>query len=197
MILDPIPVFSVMGSGSQCIRSSCRVGSRIPMRGTHEIIRNGLRAVSPMYTGVIEGVGPRYCPSIEDKIHRFADQCAPQYLPWNPKDSPQTMFTEWISTSLPFDVQLAFGATIPGLEQAHTSAGLRDRIRLCRSARLKRFAGNQGGAGFIFRGADQWHDRLSRSGGARHAGRLQRGASPAAATLESGRDEAYLGGAGR
>ena len=85
---------------------------------THEIIRSGLDR-SPMFSGVIEGTGPRYCPSIEDKIHRFVDKDSHQIF-LEPEGLTTTeLYPNGISTSLPFDVQDAMVRTIPGLEKAH------------------------------------------------------------------------------
>jgi len=85
---------------------------------THNIIRGGLDR-SPMYTGVIEGVGPRYCPSIEDKIHRFADKDSHQVFIEPEGLSTHELYPNGISTSLPFDVQMALVRSIRGMEQAH------------------------------------------------------------------------------
>ena len=85
---------------------------------THEIIRGGLNR-SPMYTGVIEGVGPRYCPSIEDKIHRFAGKDSHQIFLEPEGLDTQEIYPNGVSTSLPFDVQLALVRSIRGLENAH------------------------------------------------------------------------------
>jgi tRNA uridine 5-carboxymethylaminomethyl modification enzyme len=85
---------------------------------THEIIRSGLDR-SPMFSGVIEGTGPRYCPSIEDKIHRFADKTSHQIF-LEPEGLTTTeLYPNGISTSLPYDIQDAMVRTIPGLENAH------------------------------------------------------------------------------
>ena len=85
---------------------------------THDIIRSGLDR-SPMFSGVIEGTGPRYCPSIEDKIHRFADKNSHQIF-LEPEGLTTTeLYPNGISTSLPFDIQDAMVRTIPGLENAH------------------------------------------------------------------------------
>jgi tRNA uridine 5-carboxymethylaminomethyl modification enzyme len=85
---------------------------------THAIIRGGLDR-SPMFTGVIEGVGPRYCPSVEDKVHRFADKHSHQVF-LEPEGLQTTeIYPNGISTSLPFDVQLALVRSIVGLESAH------------------------------------------------------------------------------
>ncbi len=85
---------------------------------THDIIREGLDR-SPMYTGVIEGVGPRYCPSIEDKIHRFADKPSHQVFVEPEGLATHELYPNGISTSLPFDVQLQLIHSIKGFEQAH------------------------------------------------------------------------------
>lgn len=85
---------------------------------THDIIRGGLDR-SPMYTGVIEGVGPRYCPSIEDKIHRFADKASHQIFLEPEGLTTHEIYPNGISTSLPFDVQLALVRSMKGLENAH------------------------------------------------------------------------------
>jgi tRNA uridine 5-carboxymethylaminomethyl modification enzyme len=85
---------------------------------THDVIRGGLDR-SPMFTGVIEGVGPRYCPSIEDKIHRFADKTSHQIFLEPEGLTTNEFYPNGISTSLPFDVQLELVRTIPGLENAH------------------------------------------------------------------------------
>lgn len=85
---------------------------------THDIIRSGLDR-SPMYSGVIEGVGPRYCPSIEDKIHRFADKSSHQVFVEPEGLTTSELYPNGISTSLPFDVQYALVRSIRGFENAH------------------------------------------------------------------------------
>ena len=85
---------------------------------THDIIRGGLDR-SPLFTGVIEGIGPRYCPSIEDKIHRFASKNTHQVFLEPEGLTTHEVYPNGISTSLPFDVQLDLVHSIPGLEQAH------------------------------------------------------------------------------
>jgi tRNA uridine 5-carboxymethylaminomethyl modification enzyme len=115
--LDPVPVFSVMGSATMHPRQvPCWVTHT--NEKTHEIIRAGLGR-SPMYTGVIEGVGPRYCPSIEDKIHRFADKVSHQIFLEPEGLTTNEFYPNGISTSLPFDVQLELVRSMQGLEQAH------------------------------------------------------------------------------
>ena len=114
---DPLPVFSFLGNAAQHPRQlPCWITET--NERTHEIIRSGLDR-SPMYTGVIEGVGPRYCPSIEDKIHRFADKehhnvfLEPEGL------ATHEIYPNGVSTSLPFDIQLALVRSIRGLENCH------------------------------------------------------------------------------
>jgi tRNA uridine 5-carboxymethylaminomethyl modification enzyme len=114
---SPVPVFSFLGSSEQHpSQLSCWIthtNSR-----THDVIRSGLDR-SPMYTGVIEGVGPRYCPSIEDKIHRFADKDSHQIFLEPEGLKTNEVYPNGISTSLPFDVQLDLVRSIKGLENAH------------------------------------------------------------------------------
>jgi tRNA uridine 5-carboxymethylaminomethyl modification enzyme len=115
--LDPVPVFSFMGSAEMHPRQvPCWVTHTNAQ--THDIIRAGLDR-SPMFTGVIEGVGPRYCPSIEDKVHRFSDKNAHQIYLEPEGLTTHEVYPNGISTSLPFDVQLALVHSMKGLEQAH------------------------------------------------------------------------------
>jgi tRNA uridine 5-carboxymethylaminomethyl modification enzyme len=114
---DPAPVFSFLGRREQHPRQlPCWITHT--NERTHDAIRGGLDR-SPMFTGVIEGVGPRYCPSIEDKIHRFADKSSHQIFLEPEGLTVHEYYPNGISTSLPFDVQLAVVRSIPGLEQAH------------------------------------------------------------------------------
>jgi tRNA uridine 5-carboxymethylaminomethyl modification enzyme len=114
---DPAPVFSFMGDAAMHpAQRPCWITHTTEQ--THEIIRGGLDR-SPMYTGVIEGVGPRYCPSIEDKITRFADKASHQIFLEPEGLTTHEIYPNGISTSLPFDVQLAIVRSIPGLENAH------------------------------------------------------------------------------
>jgi len=115
--LDPVPVFSFMGSAAQHPRQLPCWITHTNAR-THEIIRSGFDR-SPMFTGVIEGVGPRYCPSIEDKINRFADKDSHQIFLEPEGLTTHEFYPNGISTSLPFDIQLAAVQSIPGLENAH------------------------------------------------------------------------------
>ena len=114
---DPCPVFSYLGSVAEHPpQVSCWITHTNDR--THDIIRGGLDR-SPMYTGVIEGVGPRYCPSIEDKIHRFADKHSHQIFLEPEGLHTHEFYPNGISTSLPFDIQLALVRSMRGLEQAH------------------------------------------------------------------------------
>ena len=111
---QPTPVFSFLGSRAEHPRQvSCHI-ARTSAR-THDIIRAGLDR-SPMYTGVIEGVGPRYCPSIEDKIVRFADRDSHQIFVEPEGLDTHEVYPNGISTSLPYDVQLALVRSIRGFE---------------------------------------------------------------------------------
>ncbi|MBT5229111.1 MAG: tRNA uridine-5-carboxymethylaminomethyl(34) synthesis enzyme MnmG, partial [Methylococcales bacterium] len=113
----PTPVFSFLGKRTDHPKQiSCYITHTNEQ--THDIIREGLDR-SPMYTGVIDGVGPRYCPSIEDKIHRFSDRNSHQIFIEPEGLTTHEVYPNGISTSLPFDVQLAFIRSIKGFENAH------------------------------------------------------------------------------
>lgn len=114
---EPVPVFSYLGNAQQHpAQVSCFI-TRTNQR-THQVIRGGLDR-SPMYSGKIEGVGPRYCPSIEDKIVRFADRDNHQIFIEPEGLGTSEVYPNGISTSLPFDVQYEFVRTIRGFENAH------------------------------------------------------------------------------
>ncbi|WP_373795413.1 tRNA uridine-5-carboxymethylaminomethyl(34) synthesis enzyme MnmG [Neisseria dentiae] len=113
----PVPVFSVRGNAAMHPRQvSCWITHT--NLHTHEIIRSGFDR-SPMFTGKIEGVGPRYCPSIEDKINRFADKDSHQIFLEPEGLTTHEYYPNGISTSLPFDIQLALVRSMKGLENAH------------------------------------------------------------------------------
>jgi tRNA uridine 5-carboxymethylaminomethyl modification enzyme len=113
---SPLPVMSFIGDISQHPRQvSCYITHT--NEKTHDIIRGGLDR-SPMYSGVIEGIGPRYCPSIEDKIHRFADKTSHQIFIEPEGLNTNEIYPNGISTSLPFDVQLDLVRSIQGMENA-------------------------------------------------------------------------------
>ncbi|HUR88940.1 MAG TPA: tRNA uridine-5-carboxymethylaminomethyl(34) synthesis enzyme MnmG [Ramlibacter sp.] len=115
--LDPVPVFSFMGHREMHPRQvPCWITHT--NERTHEIIQSGFDR-SPMFTGKIEGVGPRYCPSVEDKINRFAGRDSHQIFLEPEGLTTHEIYPNGISTSLPFDVQYALVRSIPGLENAH------------------------------------------------------------------------------
>jgi tRNA uridine 5-carboxymethylaminomethyl modification enzyme len=114
---EPTPVFSFLGSrDDHPPQVSCHITHTNEQ--THEIIRGGLSR-SPMYTGVIEGVGPRYCPSIEDKVVRFADKASHQIFIEPEGLDTHEVYPNGISTSLPFDIQFELVRSMKGFEQAH------------------------------------------------------------------------------
>ncbi len=114
---EPVPVFSYLGSASLHPRQIvCHITHS--NERTHEIIRSGLDR-SPMYTGVIDSIGPRYCPSIEDKIVRFADKTSHQIFVEPEGLETFEVYPNGISTSLPFDIQLSLVRSIKGFEKAH------------------------------------------------------------------------------
>jgi tRNA uridine 5-carboxymethylaminomethyl modification enzyme len=115
----PLPVMSFMGSVDEHPEQvNCYITHT--NERTHEIIRNNLDR-SPMYAGVIEGIGPRYCPSIEDKITRFADKTSHQVFVEPEGLNSNELYPNGISTSLPFDVQLDLIHSIRGFENAHVT----------------------------------------------------------------------------
>jgi tRNA uridine 5-carboxymethylaminomethyl modification enzyme len=114
---DPAPVFSYIGSADEHPRQvSCWI-ARTNER-THDIIRANM-SESPMFTGAIDGVGPRYCPSVEDKVERFADKDSHQIFVEPEGLDTHEIYPNGISTSLPFEVQQAFVQTVAGFENAH------------------------------------------------------------------------------
>ncbi|KNZ32814.1 MAG: tRNA uridine 5-carboxymethylaminomethyl modification protein [Methylibium sp. NZG] len=114
---EPVPVFSFMGTAEQHPRQvPCWITHTNAL--THQIIRAGFDR-SPMFTGLIDGVGPRYCPSIEDKVNRFADKDSHQIFLEPEGLTTHEVYPNGISTSLPFDVQIAAVQSMRGLEQAH------------------------------------------------------------------------------
>jgi tRNA uridine 5-carboxymethylaminomethyl modification enzyme len=144
--LDPVPVFSYLGRPQQHPRQvPCWISHT--NEKTHDIIRGGLDR-SPMYTGVIEGVGPRYCPSIEDKIHRFASRNSHQIFLEPEGLTTNEFYPNGISTSLPFDVQWDLVRSIRGLESAvivrpgyAIEYDFFDPRQLCHSLETKAIAG--------------------------------------------------------
>ncbi|TAL74926.1 MAG: tRNA uridine-5-carboxymethylaminomethyl(34) synthesis enzyme MnmG, partial [Rhodanobacter sp.] len=114
---DPLPVFSYLGDVTEHPRQTTCFITHTTER-THAIIRGALDR-SPLYTGQIHGIGPRYCPSIEDKVVRFADKTSHQIFIEPEGLDSQVVYPNGISTSLPFDVQLDLVHSIPGFEHAH------------------------------------------------------------------------------
>jgi tRNA uridine 5-carboxymethylaminomethyl modification enzyme len=114
---DPVPVMSVRGNRGMHPRQICCYMTHTNEK-THDVIRRNLDR-SPMYSGVIEGIGPRYCPSIEDKIHRFADKDSHQVFIEPEGLTTHELYPNGISTSLPFDVQLEIVRSMKGFENAH------------------------------------------------------------------------------
>ena len=114
---DPTPVMSFMGSREQHPEQVCCYVTRTTAE-THDIIRSGFDR-SPMFAGEIEGIGPRYCPSIEDKVNRFADKDSHQIFVEPEGLNTHELYPNGISTSLPFDIQIAAVRSIPGFENAH------------------------------------------------------------------------------
>ncbi|MGA1376331.1 MAG: tRNA uridine-5-carboxymethylaminomethyl(34) synthesis enzyme MnmG [Steroidobacteraceae bacterium] len=114
---DPRPVFSFLGRTNEHPQQvPCFITAT--NERTHELIRSGCDR-SPMFTGKIEGVGPRYCPSVEDKVHRFADKTSHQVFVEPEGLSTHEVYPNGISTSLPYDVQVEFVRSIRGFERAH------------------------------------------------------------------------------
>lgn len=114
---DPTPVMSFIGSRDEHPEQICCYVTRTTAE-THDIIRSGFDR-SPMFAGNIEGVGPRYCPSIEDKVNRFADKDSHQIFVEPEGLTTNELYPNGISTSLPFDIQLKAVQSIPGFENAH------------------------------------------------------------------------------
>lgn len=113
---NPMPVFSFLGDASQHPRQMPCYITHTNER-THDVIRNNLDR-SPMYAGVIEGIGPRYCPSIEDKVMRFADRNQHQIFLEPEGLTSNEIYPNGISTSLPFDVQMQIVRSMQGMENA-------------------------------------------------------------------------------
>ena len=140
---DPPRPFSFLTETITTPQIACHITHT--SEATHAIIAANLDR-APMYSGAIESVGPRYCPSIEDKVVRFKERGSHQIFLEPEGLDDDTVYPNGISTSLPEDVQHAFLKTIPGLEtRARHPAGLCHRVRLCRSARADLGARDQGG----------------------------------------------------
>ncbi|WP_322521438.1 tRNA uridine-5-carboxymethylaminomethyl(34) synthesis enzyme MnmG [Guyparkeria halophila] len=189
----PTPVFSFLGSPEEHPRQvECFITHT--NERTHEIIRGGLDR-SPMFTGNIEGIGPRYCPSIEDKIHRFADKNSHQIFVEPEGLDTHEVYPNGISTSLPFDVQLELVRSIRGFENAHiTRPGYAIEYDFFDPRGLKPTLETRGIEGLFFAGqinGTTGYEEAAAQG-------LMAGANAAARVLDRDpltlrRDQAYLG----
>ena len=170
---EPRPVFSYLGRESDHpAQLPCHITATTER--THEIIRAATDR-SPMFTGKIEGVGPRYCPSVEDKVVRFADKTSHQIFIEPEGLNTHEVYPNGISTSLPYDVQFEFVRTIKGFENAHiTRPGYAIEYDFFDPRDLKPSLETKPLAGLCFRGPDQRHHRLRRSRGAGPDRRHQR-----------------------
>ncbi len=189
----PTPVMSFMGSLDEHPEQvNCFI--TYTNERTHDIIRNGLDR-SPMYTGVIEGIGPRYCPSIEDKINRFADKDRHQVFVEPEGLTTHELYPNGISTSLPFDVQMELVRSIAGFEKAHiTRPGYAIEYDFFNPQDLKHTLETRHVPGLFFAG------QINGTTGYEEAGAqgLLAGYNAAARALERDswyprRDEAYIG----
>jgi tRNA uridine 5-carboxymethylaminomethyl modification enzyme len=189
----PVPVFSFMGNAAQHPKQlSCWI-THTNIR-THDIIRAGLDR-SPLFTGVIKGIGPRYCPSIEDKVVRFAEREAHQIFLEPEGLTTHEVYPNGISTSLPFDVQVALVRSMKGLENAHlTRPGYSIEYDYFDPRALKRTLESKIISGLFFAGqvnGTTGYEEAAAQGllagiNAARAARAEEGWCPA-------RDEAYLG----
>ncbi len=189
----PTPVFSFLGRPEEHPRQVDCFITHTNER-THEIIRGGLDR-SPMFTGDIEGIGPRYCPSIEDKIHRFADKASHQIFVEPEGLDTHEVYPNGISTSLPFDVQLELVRSIRGFENAHiTRPGYAIEYDFFDPRGLKPTLETRGIEGLFFAGqinGTTGYEEAAAQG-------LMAGANAAARVLDREpltlrRDQAYLG----
>ena len=154
---QPVPFSFLTG---RITNRQIRCGITTTTAATHAIIRANL-ARSPMYSGQIGSVGPRYCPSIEDKVVRFAGRDGHQIFLEPEGLDDHTVYPNGVSTSLPAEVQEAFLRTIPGLEKVAIAAlRLRHRVRLRRPARAAAYTGGEAPGRAVPGRPDQWHHRL-------------------------------------
>lgn len=189
----PVPVFSFLGSPDEHPEQvPCHITHTTAR--THEIIRGGLDR-SPMYSGVIEGVGPRYCPSIEDKVVRFAERESHQIFVEPEGLNTREVYPNGISTSLPFDVQLEFVRSIRGFENAHiTRPGYAIEYDFFDPRDLKPSLETRHLASLFFAGqinGTTGYEEAAAQGliAGLNAARAARGEAP----WTPGRDEAYIG----
>ena len=171
-----MPVFSFMGNAAMHPRQVPCWITHTNAR-THDIIRSGFDR-SPMFTGKIEGVGPRYCPSVEDKINRFADKESHQIFLEPEGLTTNEYYPNGISTSLPFDIQYELVRSMAGLENAHIlRPGYAIEYDYFDPRALKSSFETRVDRRPVLRRPDQWHDGLRGGGGAGPVRRHQRRAA--------------------
>ena len=155
----PEPIMSFLGNTKEHPEQVCCYITHTNKR-THEIIEGGMDR-SPIYTGVIDGVGPRYCPSIEDKVVRFADKESHRIFIEPEGLTTHELYPNGISTSLPFDVQMELVRSIKGFENAHiTRPGYAIEYDFFNPQDLRHSLETKCIKGLFFCGSNQWNNRI-------------------------------------